>query len=270
MRPHRLSAVGTVWIACLLLGACQGASNPSLLETGYEALDQKQYEQALATADEHLRQTPTGPGAAEASYLRGRALEQREKADDEQTRSDLVSARIAYEQALRFKPQPMLEGYILTSLANCSYFLGDYASAEKHWLAGYERLQTDSRLAELAAWVLYRVGLCQQRQGQFARADQSFEQVNERYPGTEAAARALEHQGARQFFVQVGAFQNPAFADALIAALRNKGYTVARVTRRDKGNLLRVMVGPLPDYPRAAAMRERVVADGFRDALIVP
>lgn len=269
MRIHRFAFVRVAWAACLLaLLGCQSQSDP-VLQQGYEALNQKQFDLALSAADAYLRQSPDGAGVAQARYLRGRALEQREKATPQQVRDDLQAARAAYRQALGSKPATVLEGYILTSLANCDYFLQDYPAAEEHWLAAADRLQ-GPKYEDLRSWVLYRAGLCRQRVGRFAAADQLFEMVMQHYPGTEAAARAFEHHGIRQFFVQVGAFQSPSSADALIGELRGRGYNVARVSRRDKPNLLLVMAGPVPDYVRASNLRTRLLADGYKEAMIVP
>lgn len=269
MRLHRLIAIGMATAASLVCAACHNKSDP-ILQQGYEALDRKQFDTALASADQYLQEQPNGRGAAEAAYLRGRAIEQRNKSSDEQAQADLREAQAMYRKALSLGPARGWEGYILTSLADTYYWMEDYSNAERHWRLAHDRLDDTPRNIDLKSWVLYRIGLCQQRMGQFDPADQTFEAVYARYPQSEAAKRALEHHGSRAYYIQVGAFAQAASADRLTRELQSKGFKVARITRRDKANLVFICVGPMSDYAQAAAMRAKVVAAGYKDCLIVP
>lgn len=242
---------------------CQPKADPGLAR-GYAALDQKQYDQAMAAADEYLKRNPTGSGAAEAMYLKGRAIEDRTKGSAAETTANLQQARAHYLRALQLSPSAVLEAYLYTSLGNMSYWLEDYSSAESYWVTAHQKLSNQ----DLKAWVLYRLGMTRQKLGKWAQADAAFAQVNRDHPGTEAAARARGRHGARNFHVQVGAFKSQASADKLVASLRGQRYPAGRQHRADVG-LHVVLVGPYGSYAEALAAKGRL-AGQFKDALIIP
>jgi TolA-binding protein len=243
-------------------GCASTRESRAKLSTGYQALESKQYDAAIAAADEQLGRAPDGPGAAEALYLRGRALEQRPAASPDEARSNLQAARAAYAEALKHKPAPKLEAYVRTSLANVAYFQDDYPAALSEWGAVYDELDD----AEVRAWVLYRIGLCQQRLGNFDLADKTFARVGKEFPNTLPAQRAREHQGARAFTVQLATYGNRAAAENAINVLKREGVPA---NAADSQGRTVVRVGPLRSYAQAAAVKQRY-AQRFPDALILP
>lgn len=263
-RPSAACAAAAV-AAALMCAGCRPAPPAEVLRAGYEALAAREYEQAMGAADRFLEASPSGPGAAEAMYLRGRAVEQRAKNTDAEALADLRQARGLYEQALLLRPAPLTEIYIHTSLGNVCYWLEDYAAAEVEWSGVVDRLPSD----ELRSWVLYRIGICRQRLGRWALADAAFAAVQRQYPSTPVAAAAARAQGARQFHVQVAALSDIVSAENTVRKLRGEGFPAARMARPEK-NLHAVVVGPLPDYPRARAMKDRLVRAGYGEAMIVP
>ena len=120
---------------------------------------------------------------------------------------------------------------------------------------------------ETKSWVLYRIGLCQQRLGRFADADKTFAAVQQGYPNSVPAQRAAERQGARSFYVQVGTFSSPAGADKTVAALRAQG-TMPEKTVDAKGRHI-VRVGPLASFQQAQSVKQRL-AGSYPDAMIIP
>src|SRR5882762_3496689 len=96
------------WLLVLFVLAgglgCQNAKDTQNLQQGYGALDLKDYQRAIAAADDYLQKHPTGNGAAEAAYLRGRAFEQRTKGSDAEAQANLREARASYEQVLTLMP----------------------------------------------------------------------------------------------------------------------------------------------------------------------
>jgi TolA-binding protein len=250
--------------AMISFGGCSSDGDARAnLESGYQALESKNYETAMSAADQQLSKAPGGPGSAEALYLRGRALEQRQASSPQQSRADWQAARAAYQEALAQKPSPQLEAHIRAGLANVAYFQDDYATAMREWATAYERLEDP----EARGWVLYRLGLCHQRTGNFDQADKVFAQVQREYPNTVPAQRAREHQGVRGFTVQLATYANRATADAALAALRREGVTPAPMTDGQGRTVVRV--GPMPSYQQALAMKQRY-ADRYPDALILP
>jgi tetratricopeptide (TPR) repeat protein len=264
---HRLICgaifVGTFAIACFA-GGCMSRAARQELSSAQAALEQKRYDEAMAAADRYLKEDPKGIGAAQALYFRGRALEQRVKRDEAQFAADLNAAKAGYVEALQRNPARQLEAYVQTSLGNVSYWLNDYATAAEAFRKGHELLPA----GDLKGWALYRLGLSQQRQGNWADADRTFAAVQNQFPATEISKRSREHQGARAFHVQVAAFQKPANADQLIIDLRKRGMGAQRVHKPER-NLYVVMAGPARTYAEAMSIRSRVSGQ-FKDATIVP
>jgi tetratricopeptide (TPR) repeat protein len=250
-------------VLCGLVAGCAPDQRKATLTEGYAALDAREFDQAISRADAFLAQYPSVPGTAEALYLRGRALEQRVAANPTEARNNLQSARTAYIDALGQRPSPRLDSYIRTSLGNVAYFQDDYTTALSEWSRAYDALQD----TEIKSWVLYRIGLSQQRLGRFDDADKVFTNVEQNFGGTLPAQRAREKRGARAFSIQFATFLNSATADSAIATLRAQGVLAARQTDSRARSV--VMAGPYPTYQQALAVRSAHL-DKFPDAMILP
>ena len=261
-----------ILLSGLLLAGCVSANaveSRKELNAGYRALGQNDYESAMRHAEEFLRNNPnSGPGTAEALYLEGRVYEQRALAADAaeraaEARSNLQYARSTYEQALTLKSSPQVSALLHAGVANAAYHQDDLATAMSEWAASYEGLQQP----DAKAWVLYRVGLCQQRLGRFEQADNNFASVRQRFPASEAALRAAQHQGARGFYVRIGAFVDAANANKTMASLQSQGFHAVR-SAESTGRQM-VSVGPANTYAEAKALRARLLG-AFPGALIEP
>ena len=238
------------------------------LTAAYAAFERKQLDQAMAGADRVLVGNPAGPGAAEAHYLRGRVLEERatqaaNKGDITSAKASLQAARDAYNSALNAKPAPNVEGNTRAGIANVAYFQEDYTTAITQWTAANDKIAEP----QTKAWVLYRVGLSQQRSGRFLDADRTFAAVQQQFPGTEPARRAAAHQGARGFHVQVGVFGAPANADGTLTDLRKEG-VIGLIVADSAGRHI-VRVGPVPTYEQAKVLKSRL-AGKYPDSIIIP
>ena len=66
--------------------------------------------------------------------------------------------------------------------------------------------------------------------------------VQQQYPGSDAASRAREKQGFKEFNVQVATFANPQTANTTIGQLQKDGLVVRKGTDA-RGNTV-VSVGP--------------------------
>ncbi len=249
--------------SCIAGGCSSDGEARENLASGYQALESKNYDSAMSAADQQLSKALGGPGSAEALYLRGRALEQRQAGSPQQSKSDWQAARAAYQEALGQKPSPQLEAHIRAGLANVAYFQDDYATAMREWATAYERLDDP----DAKSWVLYRLGLCHQRTGNFAQADKLFAQVQQEYPNTLPAQRAREHQGARAFTVQLATYSDPKTAEQALMLLRRDGVNATSVV--DPRGRTVVRVGPLPTYPQAVSVKQRY-AERYPDALVLP
>lgn len=257
------AAAGVVILAIFVTG-CASDSSRKTLAGGYDALSQNRLEDAQAAADKVTAAHPTGQGSAEAMYLRGLVFEERARRTDiVQARPLLDEARRCYVRALSLQPTTKLQTSIQAQLANVAYFQDDFNTAIQQGLAASEKLE----LPVDRAWMLYRVGLSQQRLGQFAKADQTFAAVQQKYAGTDPARRAQTHAGARAFHVRVGTFSNAANAERTIKSLRSLGYVPLQSS--DSSGKQTIAVGPVSSYSQAKAMQS-ALAGQYPDTVIVP
>jgi tetratricopeptide (TPR) repeat protein len=252
--------------ALLFTSGCVDTQSRTRLNDGFRALDAQRYDEAGAAANDYLARHPTGPGAAEAFYLQGRAYELRAtnaRENSNTARSDLDSARAAYLKGLGQPASPSVAGLLHSGLANVAYFEEDFSTAIREWQECYPNLKDQ----DAKAWVLYRIGLCEQRLGDFGRADQAFHDVREQFPGTEAATRADSRIGAKAFYVQVGSFADLANAQKLADSLKKQGLPGS--VAQEGGNHFAVRLGPAANYADAKNLRSRV-AGPYPKAMIIP
>ena len=269
MRTLMTKNAGRCLLAAVVMGLAMSAAGcqepgAAALDQGFTALEQSRYDEAQSAADQYLQQNPNGRSAAQAVYLKGRAIEQRVKRDDAEAAANLRQAKAHYLKALELSPGNALEAHIYTSLGNVCYWLGDFGAAASYWKEAYQRLERD----DLKSWVLYRIGLCQQRLGNWTDADGTFAMVDRVFPGSEAAERAQSRRGYRGFYVQVAAFTTAASADKLVKELRGKGFAAVKQDRPER-KLQVVMCGPVQTYADAVATKSRLISQ-FKDALIIP
>ena len=261
----RIAGGGVVSMLLLALG-CASASTKQTLDGGYTALQAGQFDQAMTAADDVLKTTPNGPGAAEARYLRGRVFEERAMVTPAETATDLQQARAEYTDALNATPlPPAVEANIHAGIANVAYHQDDYSTALAQWAQSVDKLEKESdRIA-----AVYRMGQSAQRLGRWDEADKYFGVVQEMAPGQPVAQAAHSRQGARGFVVQVATFSDGKGATALTAQLRKQG--AAAVQSPDAGNpaLQVVRVGPFATFAEARAMKGRF-ASQYPNAIILP
>ena len=249
-------------------GGTAGAAAPTRREqltAGFQAFEERRYDDAIQSAERVLADDSVGPGSAEALYLEARVHEQKAKdsTNTGQARDHLREAKGLFMRVLSMTPPQPLDAYARAGLANVSYFLDDYATAAREWGAAYPHI----REMDAQAWVGYRAGLSEQRLGNFDAADRHFAEVQQLFPGSEQARRAAAHQGAKAFHVQVGLFSTAANAQNAVAKLKAQGFSPVRTT--DPQGRQIIGVGPIPSYQQAKAMRERL-AGQYPGAAIVP
>jgi tetratricopeptide (TPR) repeat protein len=246
----------------MLAGACADDSqNRQELNAGEDALRAQQYDRALRAADD-VTASGVAANAAEAHYLHGRAIEDRPKADPAAAAADLAEARRNYSLALAEDPSPALQARLRGQLGNVAYFQDDYAVALQQWTIAYSQLDNP----QWKQWILYRIGICQQRLGRFTDADRTFAAVQDEYPGTEVAQRAQARQGVHGFYVQIGAFSDATDVQKAADALSAAGSLAQEVNQR---GLKVVRSAGLPSYAEAAELKSRLLGD-YPDARVMP
>ena len=250
-------------LAALAVVGCNNSVTPAgrqQLQSGYQAIAHNDYEGAMRAAEQFLREHPQGGGGtAEALYLEGRVYEHRATTEEAQGRQgeakmDLQTARSTYVKALSLPSEPRVTALIHAGVANTAYFQDDFPTAMNEWAVAYPQIQQQ----EAQAWILYRIGVCQQRLGRFDQADRSFAEVRQQFPNSEPAKRAASHQGARAFYVQVGAFADSGNADKILASLQSQGFRATKLVPRP--NRQEVVVGPAYSYADAKTLRTKLVS----------
>ncbi len=236
---------------------------PTQLIAARDALANHQPDQAITAARAFLVEESTGARASEALYLEGRGFEERSASGPDDRNRNLSEARACYWQAVQQNPPPSLERDIYTSLSNTDFFLDNYANCVQESTAAIQ-LSTDTEAKEN---LLYRIGVCQQRLGTFDSADQTFRQVEQRYPNTKFAQSAHQLEGTRQFFVQVATFAHPEQAAAAADAIAKQGTVVSQRTNNEGDVILDA--GPYTTFKQAKTVRDAIMRD-YPLAVIVP
>jgi tetratricopeptide (TPR) repeat protein len=251
-----------------IVAGCQAPSSPGgpalgSVEAANQALQARQFDAAIADADDYLRGQPKGPQAAEAGYDKGQAFQRKDVNNLDERRRNLFEAKSAYTAALNARPSRELEGNIRLELSTVALFQDDFpACIEQAAKAGP---LVDAPPAK--AWLLYNTGVAQQRLSRFTDADQTFRQVSQKYPGTPQAAAAQQHIGQRLFYVQLATYASPSDADRATLSLRSTGQVVSR--RSDVSGHTVLDIGPFSTYPNAQQQRDALLPS-FPTAVIVP
>jgi tetratricopeptide (TPR) repeat protein len=246
----------------MFAGACaDNSQNRQELNAGEDALRAQQYDRALRAADD-VAASGVAQNAAEAHYLHGRAIEDRPKPDPAAAAADLAEARRYYALALGEYPSPALQGRLRAQIGNVAYFQDDYAVALQQWTIASAQLDNP----QWKQWILYRIGICQQRLGRFDDADHTFAVVQDEYPGTEVARRAQARQGVHGFYVQVGAFNDSSDVQKAAYAVTSAGSIAEEIDQR---GLKVVRSAGLPSYAQATALKTRLVGE-YPDARVMP
>jgi tetratricopeptide (TPR) repeat protein len=234
-----------------------------MLVSSNQALGMGRSDEAISDAGDYLRRNPYGPEAAEAFYLQGRGYEQKISDNPTEMSGNLSQARDCYQLALGRSPSDALEGNIRASLSNVSFFQDDFAGAIDQ--ASQAMRLTDS--AGVKSFLLYRIGVSQQRLGEWTSADETFNQVIQKYPGSSLAEAAREHLGQRQFYVQLATYSRPEDAEKGLMHLAGTGVIVTR--RTDSHGRTVADTGPFETYQEAKKAKVQL-GSAFPQALIVP
>jgi TolA-binding protein len=249
-------------LCLLLLAACTGdAQSRQQLHAGKLALDAQDYTQAIRDADAVLA---SGDSAAfaEAYYLRGCAIEWRQKNGYAASASDLSLARDSFTHGLNCDPRPVLAARLHAELGNVCYYQEDYSTAVRQ-LAIADGQTSDPQTKDL---ILYRIGIGQQRLGRFEDADHSFQLLQQEYPHSPYCAGARAHQGIRGFYVQVGAYSQLSDIDRAASAVAAAGSVPLKTTGK---GLTIIRTADVPSFAQAEQLRQRL-ARQYPDARVMP
>jgi tetratricopeptide (TPR) repeat protein len=257
MQPDKRTRWAPICACALSIFLCACADDPrpkQQLAAGEQALAAQQYDLAIRDANAVVAMGDPGY-LARANYLRGRAIEATAT-----TGPDLNRARQAYALALTQHPSRSVEAQLHGHLGNVAFYQDDYATALQQFTLANGQLQPPDEK------VLYLIGVCQQRLNRFSDADRTFGQVQQQYPNTEPAAWARTLQGARGFYVQVGAFSNEIDAQRAANTVIAIGAIPARSTHND---LTIIRTVDVRSWDSAMQLRAKLVGQ-YPDAQVKP
>ncbi|MGN6507215.1 MAG: SPOR domain-containing protein [Tepidisphaeraceae bacterium] len=259
---YRWVRLGGLLLTGAMLCGCVN-QQPTELDKARTAFNARDYSGTMSAADAYIAKDPDSPMAAEAYYMKGRAIEAMPSKSPDEAREHLQQARFAYINALKTGPlDRRLEGLIRASIANVAYWQEDYATAAEQGTTAYGMLDNN----DVRAWSLYRAGLSQQRMGQFEAADRTLQMVVQYYPNSEPASRAQARIGTRAFNVQI-LFSQPQTASAAAVNLAKMGLPINRIPTSDGRS--NVLIGPYGSYAAASNAKARIAND-YPTAQIVP
>jgi TolA-binding protein len=236
---------------------------PADLVSASQALATHQPTAAIADSQAFLDNQPTGPMAAQALYFKGRGYEELARSSAADRSSNFLAARSSYLLALQQSPGQKLEADIHTNLAIVDFYMDYFADCIQEASVAMSMMPWN----EVRGNLLLHTGFSEQRLGRFTDADQTFRQVEQRYPGTALAQRAQEHEGQDKFYVQVATFDSPTTADQAAQSLRSRNIVVSQ--RSDAQGHTVIDVGPKPTYAEAKVILEQLKSE-FPNAEIVP
>jgi tetratricopeptide (TPR) repeat protein len=236
---------------------------PASLVSANQALASNMPDAAISDAQSYLRSQPTGPQAAEAWYFQGRGFEMKTASNPGDIDRNLFDAHSCYLKALEQSPPSPLEGDIRASLSNVAYFQDEYPEAIREATAAIPLVSSP----QTKSFLLFRIGVSQQRLGLWTDADLTFHQVEQKYPGTPLAEAARDHEGQKEFYVQLATYDTRDTADRALTTLRSSGVILSE--RTDAKGITVVDKGPYATYSEAKKVKDELVKT-FPSALIVP
>ncbi|MCG3181307.1 MAG: hypothetical protein BIFFINMI_03687 [Phycisphaerae bacterium] len=240
------------------LAGCQGMVPPDgvkMLKDANAAYENGDYRQTLSKSDEFLKVHAATNGAGEAYYLRGLAYAQMR---------DRQRAAADFQQVLKVAKRSDLPVLARVGMGNLYFEQWQLPAARQEYQAVVEKLPNKSP----KDLVLYRLGLCNARMGDWGSARGWFSQVLHLFPDSPTADSSRRYLGSDGFSIQCGAFEKPVNATEQVELLR-KHNLVAERRMDTHGLLYLVQVGHYRSYEdaRVALGRVRGVVSG---AIIVP
>jgi tetratricopeptide (TPR) repeat protein len=253
--------VGSLVLFLLFSGCASDSQSRPQLDDGKHAIEAKQYDQAIRDADGVIQSGDSG-ALAEAYYLRGYAIEDREKRDETAKSRDLALARDSYTNGLSYTPRPAVAERLHVQLANVCYHQEDFPMALREFGIAITLLDQP----QFKPQILYEMGVCEQCLGRFEDADRTFQNVQQQYAGTEYAGYARSRSGIRGFYVQVGAYSQPADIDRAATAVAASGSVPMKTTH---SGLTVIRTADVPSFGQAERLKA-LLAGAYPDARVMP
>ncbi|HVP13581.1 MAG TPA: tetratricopeptide repeat protein [Phycisphaerae bacterium] len=217
------------------------------------------YQAAMGTLNDFLKNYPDHPESAEAYYLRALC---------EEKQSNKMKAAEDAQHCIRLSRDAVLTAKAHAMTATLLYEAGKSAAAIPHFASALKGLP-DGPPADL---VRYNYGVCLQREGQWKQARMEFAAVPRLFPSSPLAENAKRmNEWPNDFFtIQCGAFRDKPEANKLVDKLKKAGLSPRIEARSRSGETLQmVYVGQYPRYSQAQSALTAVQRQ-VRDASIAP
>jgi tetratricopeptide (TPR) repeat protein len=229
-----------------------------LLQEAYTASAGGDDRAAITNAEAFLQQNDRSSRADEAYYLRGLA---------KYRLGDRTGAQADLSEALGRTQMKELRAKAAVALGDLAWDADDMQRAERMYGLTLNNIEKDQKPADHAH---YRLGCVLQRLGRWEDADAHFNRVIYFFSGSELAIRAGRRLNAKDWTIQVGAFEGNSRAEAVARELRDRNLPAVAQPIVAEGRLTFVVqVGHYPTYEQAAA-----ALGGVRqhkpDAYIIP
>ncbi len=241
--------------ACLFLAACAPQEKIPTLKEGFAQYNARQVEQSEASADKIIAADPQAPTVDEAYYLRGLSR---------MTRGNHIGAAADFQTAISKTVRPDLKAKAWRALGDIAFDQIQWADAQKDYESALAAGAATPANSASANYLNYRIGACQQAQGDWTRAAASFGRViaADNDPAQkEIKDRALARMHATNYSLQFGAFVDAAKARELVAQLKAAGLAaVIPVDVREGQVLYLVQSGSYHTMNQAAKARDALSA----------
>ena len=228
-----------------------GSKTSGSLATASRQYEQGQYGSAIKALSDFLRREPKGSARCEAHYLRGLCYRN-------QGRHQTVMAIRDFEAAVAGGCRGRVVGLAHTALGH-TYFEGGEKPIQKA-LHHYQQALAALDQSPPQDAVLYRLGVCFQRRGDWAKADEYLRRCSQDFGKSEFAEKSQRRMGARNFRLQVGAYANLTHARKKIGQLNRSGWR-SDMSRYNQGGKMLYMVrtGQYQSYAAARQNLQRLV-----------
>jgi tetratricopeptide (TPR) repeat protein len=258
MRRRQTPGILATLVPLLLAAGCQPqpqTSGEQLLRAADASYRQGDYQETVRQAGAFITQHGGAEAIGEAHYLRGLAYARLR---------DRTRAKLDFEQALNRARRSDLRPLARVSLGNLYFENWQLAQAARLYEQTVAGLPDQPPKAE----VLYRLGLCHARLGNWERARGYFSRALHLFADSDVAPAARRYVAASGFTVQCGAFADWQNARRQVEMLKQQG--LAAEQRMDTHGVYHlVQVGRYRTYEDARAALARV--RGYvADAIIVP
>ncbi len=239
-------------LSCLcgsLLAGCTGgltAEQRAWLAEGTDAYHQRRYATTIVRLSRFLEQVPDRPETASALYIRGLAYAQQGRRNE--AYRDLHACVRRSDAA-----QVAWKAYVTLGVL---YFEDQrWADARESFHAAITRMPPTTP-ADRRAYVLYQLGICYERCGQWREAWRTFERIVRELPDTPQArdARRRVRLRADHYAIQCGSFSQRRNAENLVQQLELRRLRAAiREDPQPHGTRYLVLVGHYTTYEQARA-----------------